>query len=85
MKMARNDKKRLQEIRDKIMAAQKRLKLKSSFQGGHQATASELLSRYEFLQSQLEEEVKDMEGHGHRVSSLEKSVLDWVNRLEFDC
>ncbi len=79
-----NDRSKLQDLRDRIVAAQDRLKLKNSFHDGHQARARELLSRYELLQSQLAADVEDMESHGHHVSRLEKSVLDWVNGLEFD-
>lgn len=84
MNMTTTNQSRLQDIHDRIIAAQDRLKLKNSFHEGQQATARELLSRYELLQSQLAEEVQDMEDHGHHVSRLEKSVLDWINGLEFD-
>lgn len=82
--MTKDDsRKRLADIRDRIAAAQARLELHNKFHGAHQATASDLQARYELLQSQLADEVQNIEEHGRHVSSLEKSVLDWVNGMEF--
>ncbi len=78
-----DNRKRLADIRDRIAAARARLELKNKFHDAHQATADELQARYELLQSQLADEIQDIEAHGRHVSSLEKSVLDWVNGMEF--
>jgi|GEM_PF-1384608 len=75
---------RLEALHDKIVSMQERLKLKGIFHKDHKATASELLARYQLLQKELEEELVDIESHGRKVSWLEKSVLDWMNRVNFD-
>ncbi|PHR16439.1 MAG: hypothetical protein COA41_15285 [Sphingopyxis sp.] len=82
--MAEDEKAKLERIHERIVEAQERLKLKNSFHDGHQASARELLARYEYLQSQLDKEVADLESQGRHISSLEKSVLNWVNGLRFD-
>jgi capsule polysaccharide export protein KpsE/RkpR len=76
--------KRMADLHSKIVAAQKRLEATNQYHNDHKATVDDLITRYNYLQKQLAEEVSDIEAHDHHVSALEKSVLHWINSLQFD-
>ena len=75
---------RLDAIGAKISQAEDRLKLKGLFHKDHEATADELSKRYQILCRELDGEVANLESHGEHVGSLEKTVLNWENHLNFD-
>jgi hypothetical protein len=39
----------------------------------------ELMTRHQRMEELLEQEVADLEAHGHHVSALERAILDWEN------
>ena len=44
----------------------------------------ELMTRRQKLEDLLEQEVADLEAHGHHVSALERVMLDWENYSDPD-
>jgi len=80
--MAKNDlQKRLETLGQKIAAAQKHLHDQRAWSDGHKLTSGELDARYRFLKSELDEEITDLEVHGHHVADLEASVRKWFESL----
>lgn len=75
---------RLDEIGARISNAEERLKLKGLLHKDHELTIDGLSKRYQILSGELDGEVADLQSHGERVGSFEKTVLNWVNGLNFD-
>lgn len=73
---------RLAEIERKISDTKDKLEARNSWHDGHQLTAGELVARYNFLKTQLDGEVADLELHGHHVSGLEASLRQWLDGLD---
>lgn len=74
---------RLEALSGKIEKTASQLQAKDSWHDGHRLTVGEMQARYEYLQKALNEEISDLEAHGHRVSKLEQSVRQWVDGLDF--
>ena len=80
--MARDDlHARLDAVSDKIAKAQKDLEAHGRWSDGHRLTAGELDARHRYLKAELDEEIRDLEAHGERVSDLEVSVRKWIDGL----
>ena len=75
---------RLNQISKQIIDAEEHLKLKGMLHKDHRTSADELTQRYQALSRQLDDQVANLEGHGAHIGSLEKTVLIWVNSLNFD-
>jgi hypothetical protein len=71
----------LEALSKKIANAQKELHDQSAWSDGHKLKSGELEARYNFLKSELDGEVEDLEVHGHHVSALEASVREWFDSL----
>lgn len=72
---------RLDELSEKIAVVQKQLHDQRAWSDGHKLTSGELEARYNFLKSELDGEVADLEAHAHHVSGLEASVRKWFDSL----
>lgn len=72
---------RLDAVSDQISNAQKSLEDHGHWNDGHRLTAGELDARHRYLKNELDEEVRDLEAHGERVSDLEYSVRKWIDGL----
>lgn len=75
---------RLNQIGRQIKDAEDHLKLRGMLHKDHKASADELTQRYQALSRELDDEVTKLEAHGAHIGSLEKTVLTWVNSLNFD-
>jgi len=75
---------KLDEIDEKIRKARDHLKLRQIFHKDHEATADELARRYKMLRENLDSEVLSLEAQGEHINSLQKTVLDWLNKIGFD-
>lgn len=65
------------KIDDKVAA----LKLKQSWHDGHELSVKEMKEKYQFLKSQLDEQIQELETHDHYVTVLERDVLNWIDVL----
>lgn len=75
---------KLDSVGSRIEEIRKKLKLKELFHKNHEATADELTQRYKLLAEELKNEVDSLETKGSHVENLEKTVLTWMNSLNFD-
>jgi hypothetical protein len=73
---------KLDEIGARIDQLRHRIELRGILDHDHHVTQRELQERHQVLATQLQEEIADLEAHGHHVSTLEQLVLDWANRLD---
>lgn len=73
---------RLSALSLRISEAQKRLRDQRKWSNVHRLTSGELQARHEFLQSELDDEIQELETHGHHVSMLEASIREWIDSLE---
>ena len=71
---------RMDRLERRIAEARDRL-LRDARLPDHAATLDELTERYLHAQRDLARETAELEGEGVRVTSFEKTVLDWVNHL----
>lgn len=79
-----NLKSKLDSVGSRIEEIRKKLQLKELFHKNHEATADELTQRYKLLAQELKNEVDSLEATGNHVENLEKTVLTWMNSLNFD-
>lgn len=72
---------RLNAISQKIDAAKGELQKHDRWNDGHRLDTGEMEARYQFLKSELDSEIEDLEAHGRKVSDLEVSLRKWLDGL----
>jgi hypothetical protein len=72
---------RLEDLSAKLDETEGSLKERERWHDGHRLNKGELYARHNYLRAQVEQETRDLEAHGHRVSNLEKSVREWLDSL----
>ena len=75
---------RMTALGERIDASLDRLRLEHALYSEHGPTGEELKKRYEIIQDTVASEVESLEEKGHHVSALEKSILAWLEHLNFD-
>lgn len=75
---------KLAKLGARIDEALERVRLQHAVHSEHGPTGEDLKKRYQLLQKQADAEAHDLEEHGHHVSALERSVMAWLDGLQFD-
>ena len=72
---------RLDALAGEIAKAKSEFERHERWSDGHRLSAGELKARHDYLKSELDGEIRDLEAHGERVSDLEVSVRKWLDSL----
>lgn len=74
----------LDALSEKLSGAQTQLKQKAElFHDIEHLTARQLQERHDLLKAKIDAEVGDLKEQGHHVNNFEKSVIGWIDSLEF--